>query len=166
MVSLANNEGILLCHENESKIYGQNPLEVDEIIDSVEGLYAIFDPANYRMNGCDIESGINATLKKLAYLHIKDAIFAEQAIVPAGEGEGMIAEVLNKVNEHTDGVVYLTVEPHLIQFTAYKDIDDHELKGRHSFANNREAFDFAVNALKKLLIENGYREDENKEWTR
>ena len=166
MVSLANNEGILLCHENESKIYGQNPLEVDEIIDSVEGLYAIFDPANYRMNGCDIESGINATLKKLSYLHIKDAIFAEQAIVPAGEGEGMIAEVLNKVNEHTDGVVYLTVEPHLIQFTAYKDIDDHELKGRHSFANNREAFDFAVNALKKLLIENGYREDENKEWTR
>ena len=164
MVTLANENGIRLCHENESRIFGQNPAEVEDVINSVEGLYAIFDAANYRMNNCDIEHGINATLIRPAYLHIKDAIFNEQAIVPAGEGEGHIAEVLDKVNSEVDGVVYLTLEPHLFQFTAYKDIDDHELKGRHYFENNRQAFDFAVKALKELLIANGYREDENHEW--
>jgi len=47
---------------------------------------------------------------------------------------------------------------------AYKDIDEHELKGKYTFKNNREAFDFAVNALKKLLKEHGYERNGNNEW--
>ncbi len=166
MVSIASERGIRLCHENESKIYGCMPSEVSDLFDNVEGLYGIFDPANYRMNGADCFDGINATLKSFAYLHIKDAIFAEQAIVPAGEGEGCIAEVINRVNDATDDVVYLTVEPHLHVFDAYASIDDHELKGRHKFTSNREAFDFAVNALKKLLTDNGYKRNGENLWTR
>lgn len=165
MVKIAKERGVLLCHENESRIYGQMPNEVADIMDNVCGLGAIFDAANYRMNGADVTKGINATLKNLAYLHIKDAIFDTQEIVPAGEGEGRIAEVIDAVNAATDGVVYLTLEPHLFGFLAYKSIDDHELKGKYSFKNNREAFDFAVTALKKLLKENNYRE-ESGIWTK
>ena len=164
MCEIAKAHGITLCHENESEIYGQNPEEMLDLMTNVEGLKGIFDPANYRMNGCDVMAGIEATLKNLAYLHIKDAIFESKVIVPAGDGEGRIAEVLDMVNEETDGVVYLTLEPHLFLFDAYKLIDNHELKGKYTFKNNSESFDFAATALKNLLTENGYKKDGNNEW--
>ena len=164
MCRIAKEHDIILCHENESEIYGQNPQEMLDLMKNVEGLKGIFDPANYRMNDCDVMAGIDATLVNLAYLHIKDAIYESQIIVPAGDGEGKIAEILDIVNKATDDVVYLTLEPHLFLFDAYKLIDNHELKGKYTFSNNRESFDFAVNALKNLLIENGYKKDENNVW--
>lgn len=163
MAEMANEAGITLCHENESAIYGQMPAEVRDILTSVPSIKGIFDPANYRMNDGDVMDGIDATLINLAYLHIKDACYAEQAILPAGEGEGRISDVINIVNEHTDDTVMLTLEPHLFKFMAYATIDEHELKGKYSFNNNRESFAFASNSLKNLLINNGYRE-ENGTW--
>ena len=164
MAELAKEAGVTLCHENESLIYGQMPREVKEILTVVPEIHGIFDAANYRMNDGDIDLGIDATLTRLAYLHIKDAIYSTQTIVPAGEGEGKIAMVLDKVNEELDGSIYLTLEPHLMQFFAYKDIDEHELKGKYTFNTNREAFDFAVKSLKALLKDNGYTEVEYGTW--
>ena len=164
MTDAASKSGILLCHENESLIYGQMPNEVADLLDNVPGLAGIFDPANYRMNDGDVIAGINATLKNFAYMHIKDAIYESQTILPAGEGEGKIGEIIDIINENYDGLVYLTLEPHLLIFDAYKDIDDHELKGKYSFKNNREAFDFAVAALEKLMIQQGYRKDKCAIW--
>ena len=164
MVDLATERGITLCHENESRIYGQMPAEVNDLMDNVKGLKAIFDPANYRMNDGDVMAGIEATLKNFAYLHIKDAVYQTQTILPAGEGEGRIADVINIVNGKVEGEVMLTLEPHLAIFSAYASIDEHELKGKYVFKTNREAFDFATNTLKNLLRENGYREDENGKW--
>jgi sugar phosphate isomerase/epimerase len=134
------------------------PREVADLMDNVSGLYGIFDPANYRMNDADVIDGINATLKNFAYMHIKDAVYSIQTILPAGEGEGKIGEIIDIINDNYDGLVYLTLEPHLHIFDAYKDIDEHELKGKYKFNSNREAFDFAVKALKELLISNGYKE--------
>lgn len=164
MVKIAEAEGVVLCHENESKIYGQMPEEVRDVLTSVPGLGGIFDAANYRMNNANTMEGIGATLVNFKYMHIKDAIFADQMIVPAGEGEGRIGDVIDVINGHTDGTVYLTLEPHLHTFNAYKLIDDHELKGKHVFKNGREAFDFAVGALEALLVKHGYGKDENGTW--
>ena len=164
MVKIAEAEGIVLCHENESKIYGQMPAEVRDVLTSVPGLGGIFDAANYRMNDGNIMEGIGATLVNFKYMHIKDAIYADQMIVPAGEGEGRIGDVLDVINGHTDATVYLTLEPHLHAFNAYKLIDDHELKGKHVFNNGREAFNFAVGALEEVLVKQGYGKDENGTW--
>lgn len=164
MVKLAEAEGIIFCHENESKIYGQMPAEVKDVLTSVPGLGGIFDAANYRMNNADTMEGIEATLVNFKYMHIKDAIYSEQTIVPAGEGEGRIGEIIDIINAHTDAEVYLTLEPHLHAFLAYKSIDDHELKGKHHFNSGREAFDFAVSALANLLTKHGYGKDENGVW--
>ena len=164
MCKIAKEHGITLCHENESAIYGQNPEQMLDLMENVDGLKGIFDPANYRMNNCDVFAGIEATLINLAYLHIQDAIYESQLIVPAGDGEGRIAEILDIVNKATDDVVYLTLEPHLFLFDAYKGIDKHELKVKYTFNNNSESFDFAVNALKKLLKDNGYEKDGNNVW--
>ena len=164
MVELAEAEGVVLCHENESAIYGQMPKEVKDLLTSVPGLGGIFDAANYRMNGADTIEVIEATLINFKYMHIKDAIYESKAIVPAGEGEGRIGEILDIVNDKIDGEVYLTLEPHLFAFLAYKQIDKHELRGMHSFENGREAFDFAVKALENLLTKHGYGKDENGIW--
>lgn len=166
MCDEAAKEGVTLCHENESEIYGQMPNEVLDILSSVPKLGGIFDPANYRMHGADPIEGIKATFKNFKYMHIKDAIFEEQMIVPAGEGEGRIAEVINLINDSTDELVYLTLEPHLHSFDAYKDIDKHELRGKYTFNSNAESFDFAANALKTLLTNNGYIEGENNVWNK
>ena len=164
MAAEAEAHGIKLCHENESKIYGQMPNEVRDILTSVPGIYGIFDPANYRMNDADVLEGIEATLINFRYMHIKDAEYSSQTILPAGEGEGKIGEIIDIINERVDGLVYLTLEPHLHLFAAYKDIDEHELKGKHKFKNNREGFDFATNALKALLRSHGYERNGNNEW--
>ena len=164
LVCLAKKRGIRLCHENESGIYGQMPEQVTDLLTNVRGLYGIFDPANYRMNNADVMEGIKATLINLGYLHIKDAIYESQTITPAGEGEGRIGEIIDIVNEATDDLIYLTIEPHLHIFAAYSMIDEHELKGKYKFSSNREAFDFAVKAFEQLMIKYGYRKDENGIW--
>jgi hypothetical protein len=87
-------------------------------------------------------------------------------IVPAGEGEARLDEVIERVNSSTDEVVYLTLEPHLHIFDAYKDIDDHELKGKYVFKTNREAFDFAATTLKNLLKSLGYRRNGENQWVK
>ncbi len=160
----AQKVGVILCHENESKIYGQNPKEVRDLLESLPRLRGIFDPANYVMNDCDPIEGIEATLPSLEYLHIKDAIMAEKCIVPAGMGDGEVAEVLRRVDASTDKTMFLTVEPHLRIFDAYSRIDSHQLRTGIEFENNDDAFDCAVAHLKTMLTTLGYHEEENKTW--
>ena len=164
LLSIAQMAGIRLCHENEAKIYGEMPKEVLDLVENLPSLHMIFDPANYRMAGADIDEGIDATLKRLGYLHIKDAIFETQSIVPAGEGEGKIEEVLAKIDAFTDATITLTLEPHLFSFTAYQSIDEHELKGTHHFENSRESFAFATTALKGILTKLGFKEGDDHIW--
>lgn len=166
MLNEAEKKGIRLCHENESEIYGQMPEQVRDLLSSLPRLGGIHDPANYRMNGADVLEGLEATLPSFAYMHIKDAIYKEQAIVPAGEGEGRIPESLRIIDHHTDGEVFLTVEPHLKSFDAYASIDKHQLKGKHLFANNNESFDFAVKSLVNVLKNEGFVQDEQNRWVR
>lgn len=164
LLSLARCADVRLCHENESRIYGQMPREVDDLVEALPDLYMIFDAANYRMNDGDVDEGMKATLKRLGYLHIKDAIYESQTIVPAGEGEGRIEEMLRAVDASTDETITLTLEPHLFSFIAYKSIDEHELKGIYSFNNGKEAFAFAATALKNMLTKLGFTEGDDHIW--
>lgn len=164
LLAEAEREGILLCHENESKIYGQNPPEVADLLRELPGLCGVFDAANYVMNDQDPIAGLEATLPRLEYLHMKDALRAEKAIVPVGMGDGCYEEVLRRVDASTDRTVYLTVEPHLHIFQAYQKIDSHRLKTGISFDNSDDAFDCAVTAVKQLLAKIGFHEGENRIW--
>lgn len=152
----ADRAGVLLCHENESKIYGQNPDEVYDLLSNLPGLRGIFDAANYVRHQQDPIKGFEATAEKLEYVHVKDALFADRSMVPVGEGDGQYREVLQRVDKMTDRTVVLTLEPHLFTFKAYKSIDTLELKHRRVFQNADEAFDCAADALKKLLAEIGH----------
>ncbi len=165
MLEYAKAEGIQLCHENEARIYGQRPEEALELQEKLPDLKAIFDPANYIMENADITWAIDRIAPYLEYLHIKDACLSDHKIVPAGYGDGKIAEVLEKTaaargNQDT----FLTVEPHLFAFTGYSNLDHREMKHKFSYANQNESFDAAVNALKEILNQIGYKKGEDNKW--
>lgn len=156
LVNQAAESGVTLYHENEKDIFGDIASRVETLLHEVKGLKSVFDPANYLQVG---ESKQNiAKMRKVAdYYHIKDALVSGE-IVPAGEGDGDIFGLISELNQ--DAV--LTVEPHLAVFTGYSTIDGHALKNCYQFASRDEAFDAAVNALKKILFACGYKEETGK----
>ncbi len=148
-----------LCHENEAKIYGEQPEEVRDLLTSLPRLGGIFDPANYVVRDADPVLGIDVTLPSLVYMHVKGATRDGHLIVPAGEGDGNLGEALDKINASTDLAVYPTVEPHLKLFSAYASIDERELRSKYVFETTTDLFDCAVNSLKNVLRAGGYREN-------
>ena len=159
MLGEAEKHGIILCHENEAAIYGQNPDEVRDLLTTLPRLHGIFDAANYLMQGQDAMAGLSETLKRLEYVHVKDARKTERVVTAAGEGDADYPAVIKKLDESIDGTVVLTVEPHLHIFDAFKEIDRHEFRSYRSFDTSDEAFDYAVGAIKKVLTDCGYHEE-------
>ena len=148
MIKIASSYGVELYHENEKDIYGDISERIIKIMENVEGLKYIYDPANYLQCNQEAEKTIKLFFDKTDYFHIKDVISATGQLVPAGYGDGMILELLNKINDDKT----LTLEPHLAVFDAYKDIDNTEMKHKFVYKDSTEAFDAAVNALKEILI--------------
>ena len=91
---------------------------------------------------------------RIYYMHIKDALFADSSVVPAGKGDGHVKEVLDAFL--AQGGTDLTVEPHLAVFDGLKGLErkgDRSIVGGGKFvyASNDEAFDAACAALRELL---------------
>ena len=161
----AEAAGVTLCHENEKKIYGQNPAEERELLTEIPNLRGIFDAANYVCVDDDVLAGLDATIDKLEYIHVKDATSDGHYMTPVGEGDGHYAEVLRRVDAATDATVILTLEPHLYVFQHYKNIDSDKLEQIRKFETADDAFDCAVTALKNMLKELGFHE-EDAVWTK
>ncbi len=156
MVEVAREFGVMLCHENEKEIYGDTVARVCEIMQAVKGLKFIYDPANYIQCGENILQAMELLHGSTEYFHIKDVISETEELVPAGCGDGQIAELVARI---TDDKV-LTVEPHLALFSGYGNIDNTEMKHKFHFESNDESFDAAVAAMKTILVSCGYQERE------
>ena len=154
MVGIAKEYGISLYHENEKEVYGDTLERVKELKSNVVGLNFVFDPANYVQVGENATEALNELYAGTTYFHIKDVIKSTDELVPAGEGDAGINEIILKI----DGDKVLTLEPHLALFAGYSSIDHTEMKNKYAFKSNDESFDFAANALKRMLKENGYYE--------
>lgn len=148
---LVTPEHITLCHENEKGIYGETPERCLEILEALPRLKAVFDPANFVQCGVDTLKAWEMLKNKVEYLHIKDAV--GQAIVPAGEGEGNIKEILTGYFELGGEVI--SMEPHLSNFVGLNNLerDGEKTKIAYSYASTDEAFDAAFTAINKVLSE-------------
>ena len=155
MVKIGQEYGVKMYHENEKDVFGDIAERVQKIMQNVEGLKYIYDPANYLQCGEPADKTLDLFHEKADYFHIKDVIAETGELVPAGYGNGKIREILARIED--DKV--LTLEPHLAVFEAYKSIDNTEMKHKFTYKNANEAFDAAVFALKKLLNEVGYKEE-------
>ena len=79
---------------------------------------------------------------------------AVDALVPPGLGDGKIDELVRRI---TDDKV-LTLEPHLSVFEGYSALDKTTMKHEYEFKTAEIAFDTAVRALKKIILDSGYTE--------
>lgn len=154
MVEIAKKYGVKMCHENEKDIYGDIEPRCTEILNAVDGLYYVYDPANFIQCHQDPEKSLKMLHPRAYYFHIKDALMATGEVVPPGEGDGRLQEVVNLIK----GDKVLTIEPHLKVFSGYANVDKSQLKNKHEYASNIEAFDDAVKHTKQLLINAGYKE--------
>ena len=155
MIAIADEEGAKLYHENEKAIFGDTAERVLKIMKNVEGLYYVYDPANFLEVGEDSQKTLDALHSTTDYFHIKDVIAETHQLVPAGFGNGRIGELVARIND--DKV--LSIEPHLKVFEGYSDFDATEMNNKFHFKSNAEAFDAAVAAIKNVLVEQGYKEE-------
>ena len=150
----AEGTGITLLHENEKGIYGDTPqrcLDLVKEMDS-ENLKLIFDPANFVQ--CDVETYPEAyeLLKEhVVYLHIKDAVYSDHHVVPAGQGDGKVKEILESLYKRGfDG--FLSIEPHLWNFVGFAELENRKAE-TSAEDSGHDKFAIAAYALKKLIKE-------------
>lgn len=152
-VEAAEGTGITLCHENEKGIYGDVAARCLKIHQEVPELKCIFDPANYIQCHQPTLEGWEMLHGYVKYLHIKDAL-ADGSVVPAGNGEGHLPEILKAFT--AQGGDHVTIEPHLAIFDGLKNLEQEgntsEI-GRFVYPSNDAAFDAACQALKTVLAE-------------
>ena len=155
LLEIAKAVGVTLYHENEKGIYGDVDCRVLDLMDTFGSeMQFIFDPANYVQCGCKPGDIYPALRDRTTYFHIKDALFSDGSVVPAGAGDGNIRELLvDFAKNHEDTM--LTIEPHLKVFPGLTDTVSMRQDKDYIYKTNEEAFDAAVNALKVILDREG-----------
>ena len=153
-VKIAKNYGIILLHENEKNIYGDTAQRCLDILRTMNCEYvkAVFDPANFVQ--CNVKPYPDAyTLLEnyIVYIHVKDAVYSDHHVVPAGEGDGKINEILTHLHKKNYNG-FLSIEPHLGIFEGFKNL---ELSNKHSqvLESGPALFNTASKALKGILCE-------------
>ena len=150
--------GVYCCLENEKDIYGDtDDRNLDVLRHCAPNLYAIVDPANYIQCGVDPLAAYEKVAGFVKYLHVKDAYFENGEVVPAGKGDGSVAEIIKRFARN-HGEKFLSLEPHLTVFDGLENLEPDngtinaiEKKKSYVYSNSDESFDAAVSALKEIL---------------
>lgn len=120
-VDLAEAGGVTMLHENEKDIFGDIPRRVVDLVTTMDSpnYRAIFDPANYVQCGVrPVDEALPEVRPYTDYIHIKDAKASDSSVVPAGEGDGQVRELMRSL--HADGYDgFVSIEPHLGEFDAF-----------------------------------------------
>ena len=152
MLTLAEEAGVQLVHENEKGIYGDTAeRNADLLAHFGDRLGFAFDPANFIQCGVKPIEAFGLLHERITYMHIKDALMADGAVVCAGHGDGNVPEILRRLNAEREDEVILTVEPHLTVFKGLDQLQDEQLKHHESYPDSRTAFHAAVTALRDIL---------------
>ena len=152
LLELAEKRGLTLCHENEKAIYGEAPEDCFDLMKHFDGrMKSVLDMGNFAFCQKDPMKGYEYLAPYIEYIHIKDA-FYDTRIVPAGQGEGKVFEILSAYNKYTDKDTFLTMEPHLTVFDGLNKLSNmDDIKVQNAYATPEEAFDAAVAALRGIL---------------
>ncbi|MCS7045664.1 MAG: sugar phosphate isomerase/epimerase [Gemmataceae bacterium] len=141
---LAADAGVRLIHENEHRIYGDDPTRIADLMTTLRQRFGpdvigcAYDPANYVYCGFDPWDGWQRTKEWTVHFHIKDWLpKAPHGSLP-GEGAGRIPDVIaDAVRRGYHG--FATMEPHLLG------------GGPMGGQTGPELFPKAVAAFKKIL---------------
>lgn len=153
LVTIAEQRGFLLCHENEKDIYGASPESEARLMQHFGGrLHAVLDPGNFAFCGLDPKPAYPLLKDYIRYFHIKDAD-EDGIIVPPGKGVALLEETLAAVATDRPGEeVILTMEPHLMMFTGLSSLSKlDDIRHKYAFASPFEAFQTAYEATREMV---------------
>lgn len=160
MVKYAEQEGIILLHENEKEIYGDTPERCLDLYESMnsDSFKLIFDPANFVQCGVKTYPEAFELLKdKTIYYHIKDAVMATGEVVPSGHGDGHLPEIIGALKKrHYKG--FLSIEPHLGDFVGFSDLEGEGDIAEFKEASDASKFELAYTSLVVILNDGGQDE--------
>ena len=151
-VEVAKGKDVILLHENEKDIYGDTAERCLDLLKTMNCDYvkAVFDPANFVQ--CDVKNYPEAyeMLKDyIVYMHIKDAVYSDHSVTPAGQGDGKVKEILTDLYKSGyEG--FLSLEPHLGHFQGLGalELDD---KWKNLPQGGPKLFAIATSALKNII---------------
>jgi len=115
LAARAAEAGVVLLHENEKDIFGDVPERILDILQAVDSpaLRVAWDAANFVQVGVKPFSEAYEPLRPyLDYVQVKDALFADGSVVPAGEGDGQLAETIQALKD-SGYSGFASLEPHL-----------------------------------------------------
>lgn len=140
---------IIMCHENEKGIFGDDIESCLKIHKTFSRIKAVFDPANFVQCEVDTWKAWEALAPYVDYLHIKDAL-KDKRVVRAGYGIGNVEKIIEayaKQGGHT-----VTMEPHLMEFSGLAQLENGESVSQiPMYSTTDEAFDAGACALKAIL---------------
>lgn len=152
MTALAEKEGIILLHENEKGIYGDNAARCLELLTEVNSpaLRAVFDPSNFVQCGQITYPDAFELLKPfVVYMHIKDCL-PGGTVVPSGYGIGHVEEILKELKQ-SGWTGFLSLEPHLGSFEGLDRLSDSDSQMLGAEKSSAEKFTLAYESLKAIL---------------
>jgi len=151
-IKTAEGRGVVLLHENESGIYGDTPERCLDLLETLNCDYfkGIFDFANFvQCNAKNYPDAFDLLQDHIVYVHVKDAVYKDHHVVPAGEGDGNVVEILNELNNRGyEG--FLSLEPHLWGYSDFSILEP-DSPGSDLPEGEAKIFAVAVQALKKIL---------------
>lgn len=148
--------GITLLHENEKDIYGDTPERCLDIIESIDRkcFKAIFDPANFiQIDAETYPLAFDLMKEHVLYMHIKDARYSDHQVVPAGQGDGKIKEILTELRGR-GFKGFLSLEPHLANFVGFATLEQGDVGADMPDGGEKE-FTIAAHALKDIISKIG-----------
>lgn len=141
----------VLLHENEKGIYGDSAPRCKELLEAFYGPHfkAVFDFANFVQVGQQTLPAYELLKPYVEYVHVKDAQWGTGAVVPAGQGDGHVKEILTDL---TGGgwKGFLSLEPHLTDFAGLATLEQDPQK-RGSALDGKSAWKLALDSLKEIL---------------
>lgn len=157
LVDYADENGLVCCHENEKGIYGDTAERCLDVLEACGGkLRAVFDPANFIQCGVDTVKAYDLLEDYIEYFHVKDALYNSAEVVPAGQGDGRLVEILKKFDKRNQ-VAVLSLEPHLKVFDGLSNLetDDETANAMkvHTYATHEESFKAAADAMHAVAEE-------------
>ena len=152
MLCIAREAGIVLCHENEARIYGDTPERCRDLLDTFRGeLKCVFDMGNFVLEGVTPYPEAYKLLQPyIAYFHIKDAMKAG-AIVPPGCGEAQIKEILTEHAAYAKEDFFVSLEPHLQLSSGRNALVGRAFENPYRYESAEIAFADAVTKFTELL---------------
>ena len=112
MSDYAKDQGIVLLHENEARIYGEKSRESAEIAATLRSDHfgLVFDPANYSVAGEDAMDAEKTMHPYISYIHVKDYSGHDLDMSIPGQGVSRIPEVFDSLRDRD---LFISMEPHL-----------------------------------------------------